>query len=193
MVLADGLDRTAVTTGARVRDDDAVLGVADLAEAGELDLDSHGGAFRMVTAQFSDAQGVRTRFCVEGDVVTAARYGTGDGRTAVHSARRGPSGANRPGRPAARLARTPIAHRHVLGLPRIRSTAARRLRLDDTSSTTQRGFDVVVLDTAIATSTDIDTAPATGDNTRAVPQLRRRSPPHPSGAEESRWPSWSCC
>lgn len=41
VVLADGLDRTAVTTGARVGDDNAVLSVADLAEAGELDFDSH--------------------------------------------------------------------------------------------------------------------------------------------------------
>src|SRR5690606_42022749 len=41
VVLADGLDGPAVAAGARVRDDDAVLRVADLAETGELDLDSH--------------------------------------------------------------------------------------------------------------------------------------------------------
>ena len=41
VVLADDLDRAAVAAGARVGDGDAVLGIADLAKPGELDLDSH--------------------------------------------------------------------------------------------------------------------------------------------------------
>ena len=42
VVPADDLDGPAVAAVARVGDGDAVLGIADLAEAGELDLDSHG-------------------------------------------------------------------------------------------------------------------------------------------------------
>jgi hypothetical protein len=41
VVLADLLDRPAVPLGAGVGDDDAVLGVADLAQALQLDLDCH--------------------------------------------------------------------------------------------------------------------------------------------------------
>ena len=43
VVLADVLDRPAAAAGAGVGDDDAVERLADLAETGELDLDSHGG------------------------------------------------------------------------------------------------------------------------------------------------------
>jgi hypothetical protein len=41
VIAADDLDRAPVTAGARVGDGDAVLGIADLAKPGELDLDSH--------------------------------------------------------------------------------------------------------------------------------------------------------
>ena len=41
VVPADDLDGAAVAAGARVGDGDAVLGIADLAKPGELDLDSH--------------------------------------------------------------------------------------------------------------------------------------------------------
>jgi hypothetical protein len=44
VIAADDLDRAAVAAGARVGDGDAVLGIADLAKPGELDLDSHGEA-----------------------------------------------------------------------------------------------------------------------------------------------------
>ena len=44
VVLADLLDRATVTLGAGVGDDDAVLRVAHLAQALELDLDCHGVA-----------------------------------------------------------------------------------------------------------------------------------------------------
>ena len=39
--MADDLDAASLAAGARVGDGDAVLGVADLPETGELDLDSH--------------------------------------------------------------------------------------------------------------------------------------------------------
>src|SRR4029078_8955087 len=41
VMAADDLDGAAVAAGARVGDGDAVLGIADLAKPGELDLDSH--------------------------------------------------------------------------------------------------------------------------------------------------------
>jgi hypothetical protein len=60
VVTADDLDCAAVAAGARVGDSDAVLGIADLAEPGELDFDSHGEATSPViaTLQFSDLSGM---------------------------------------------------------------------------------------------------------------------------------------
>ena len=42
VVAADDLDRAAVAARACVSDSDAVLGIADFAEPGELDFDGHG-------------------------------------------------------------------------------------------------------------------------------------------------------
>ncbi|CPU45617.1 Uncharacterised protein [Mycobacteroides abscessus] len=47
MVPADHLDGTAFAAGAGIGDLDAVLGVTDLPEAGELDLDSHDYKFSL--------------------------------------------------------------------------------------------------------------------------------------------------
>src|SRR5271165_5898640 len=56
VVAADDLDRAAVAACARVGDGDAVLGIADLAKPGQLDLDSHGRTSPVgITRQFSDA------------------------------------------------------------------------------------------------------------------------------------------
>jgi hypothetical protein len=74
VIPADDLDGAAVAAIARVGDGDAVLGIADLAETGKLDLDSHGGAISPVIATFAiqaTRAGCPVRFCLT--CVTAAQ------------------------------------------------------------------------------------------------------------------------
>src|SRR5262249_54004097 len=98
VVLADRLDRLTATTGTRVGDDDPVLGLADLAEPLQLDLDGHGWWYssgsRCSGSSTSDRVG--TRSLRSGFRTPRHSERDRQWRTAVHSARRGRGDTNRP-------------------------------------------------------------------------------------------------